>query len=309
MVLVIGIHTYMEGWGHFNLFLRQFLNCAVPVFLAVSGYFIGQKDFSGRGQYAAFLKRQLPRVYIPMLLWSVPTVVEALGEGEPPSDVLLTAAVGGVSVFYFVPLIMQYYVLTPAIQLANRRLGGIGYAALLTAAGISAYTYCLTIKGMPLSLVQSAGLFPVWLVFYAVGVLMAQGLLRPMGEKFLLWGAGISILLCCAEIWELWRLSGKWVHGIKLSAHVYSFFVICILFSGFARDWYHRVEAWRLVAWIQELGRMSFFVYLTHMLLLRKINLIPAWSLRWISCVVLAYLVGKLLLRIVPLRYQRYLGF
>jgi surface polysaccharide O-acyltransferase-like enzyme len=32
IMMVIGIHTYTDGFMHFNLFLRQFLNCAVPIF-------------------------------------------------------------------------------------------------------------------------------------------------------------------------------------------------------------------------------------------------------------------------------------
>ena len=35
IIMVIGIHTYVDGLMHFNLFLRQFLNCAVPIFLAI----------------------------------------------------------------------------------------------------------------------------------------------------------------------------------------------------------------------------------------------------------------------------------
>lgn len=63
IIMVIGIHTYSDGLMHFNLFLRQFLNCAVPIFLAISGYFIGHKSFTEQGCYAKFMKKQVPRVY------------------------------------------------------------------------------------------------------------------------------------------------------------------------------------------------------------------------------------------------------
>ena len=55
IIMVIGIHTYVDGLMHFNLFLRQFLNCAVPIFLAVSGYFIGRKSFEEKASYIHFL--------------------------------------------------------------------------------------------------------------------------------------------------------------------------------------------------------------------------------------------------------------
>lgn len=72
IMMVIGIHTYVDGLIHFNLFLRQFLNWAVPIFLAISGYFIGRKPFKENRNYIKFLGKQIPRVYIPMLFWSIP---------------------------------------------------------------------------------------------------------------------------------------------------------------------------------------------------------------------------------------------
>lgn len=71
IIMVIGIHTYTDGLVNFNLFLRQFLNCAVPIFLAISGYFIGHKSFVEQGSCVKFLKKHVPRVYIPKLLWSI----------------------------------------------------------------------------------------------------------------------------------------------------------------------------------------------------------------------------------------------
>lgn len=56
IMMVIGIHTYTDGFMHFNLFLRQFLNCAVPIFLAISGYFIGRKNLEN-GSYGIFLQK------------------------------------------------------------------------------------------------------------------------------------------------------------------------------------------------------------------------------------------------------------
>lgn len=73
IIMVIGIHTYTDGLVHFNLFLRQFLNCAVPIFLAISGYFIGHKSFVEQGSCVKFLKKHVPRVYIRLFntIWCV----------------------------------------------------------------------------------------------------------------------------------------------------------------------------------------------------------------------------------------------
>ena len=124
IIMVIGIHTYTDGLMHFNLFLRQILNCAVPIFLAISGYFIGHKSFVEQGSYAKFLKKQVPRVYIPMLLWSIPWMLLAIRGGESPMVSIIRTFVGDMSIFYFIILIIQYYALAPLIQRENRKSGG-----------------------------------------------------------------------------------------------------------------------------------------------------------------------------------------
>lgn len=126
IIMVVGIHTYGDGLLHFNLIIRQLLNCAVPIFLAISGYFIGLKSFEEKGSYSRFLKKQITRVYFPMLFWSIPWVLLSIKAGSDLWQTLLTAFFGGVSIFYFITLIIQYYVLTPVIQKVNiSNRGGI----------------------------------------------------------------------------------------------------------------------------------------------------------------------------------------
>ena len=125
IIMVIGIHTYADGAAHLNLFFRQFINCAVPIFLAVSGYFIGKKSFQERGSYICFLKRQVPRVYIPMVLWSIPWAMQAIHMGMTPTAAIISSLIGKFSVFYFIILIIQLYILTPLIQKFNYKHGGV----------------------------------------------------------------------------------------------------------------------------------------------------------------------------------------
>lgn len=75
--MVVGIHTFIPytidtPLGVFNAFVRQILNCAVPIFLALSGYFLGAKDLNTIDSIKGFWKKQIPKVYIPALIWSLP---------------------------------------------------------------------------------------------------------------------------------------------------------------------------------------------------------------------------------------------
>ena len=67
IMMVVGIHTYTLGED--STVVRQLLNAAVPLFIAISGYFLSQKKMENKDDYFSFLKKQLPKVYLPVLVW------------------------------------------------------------------------------------------------------------------------------------------------------------------------------------------------------------------------------------------------
>ena len=62
IIFVVGIHTFAcsEGYSEYvrveKNALRQLLNCAVPLFLAISGFFLSKNDLSTREQKISFWK-------------------------------------------------------------------------------------------------------------------------------------------------------------------------------------------------------------------------------------------------------------
>lgn len=116
IMMVVAIHTYSSDKGNAALALRQVFNCAVPLFLAISGFFLASKDLSNKNDYFAFLKHQIPKVYIPVLIWSLPLFIIGIinGRGFLVSCLLLISC--GFSIYYFVALIMQCYVILPFLQ-------------------------------------------------------------------------------------------------------------------------------------------------------------------------------------------------
>lgn len=314
IVMVIGIHTYVDDPLHFNLFVRQFLNCAVPIFLAISGYFIGRKNFTIVGSYTAFLKKQISRVYIPMLIWSMPWLILALHHGESFSTSFQRVIVGDMSMgmFYFIILIMQYYALTPIIKKVNVCLGGGKYAVVITFISISMLDYILRIKGMAVSNSGSVGLFPVWLIFYVMGVLKAQNMPLPFYCKKTILLAMLAIFMCCLQILLIYEINSNVVHGIKLSSHIYSFFVVMWIFSNKARNFYVKIQNFKFVEHLIVIGRMSFFIYLTHALFLYAFSHISFpnfWSLRFVFCLCLSYGIALLFERLCPSKMKKYVGF
>ena len=80
IIFVIAIHSFTPFLlsesntvnYHLGIIWRQIIGCAVPIFLTISGYFMSNKDVNTQSKYSLFIKKQIPRVYIPMLVWSLP---------------------------------------------------------------------------------------------------------------------------------------------------------------------------------------------------------------------------------------------
>ena len=123
IIMVVGIHTLKADNLGFDrlqdictILLRLILNCAVPLFLAISGYFLGNKEMSFGHSHMRFLKRQIPKVYIPCLIFSLPYLILAIS--SDCHNILKPLAVFfacGFSIYYFVALIIQYYILLPLV--------------------------------------------------------------------------------------------------------------------------------------------------------------------------------------------------
>lgn len=119
ILMVIAIHTYkpsIEGWINLaNLGARQILNCAVPLFFAMSGFFVYRKVLDSKQTILKFWRHQMPKVYIPTLIWSLPLFLLAVIKGKNPITNTLNLLTCGFSVYYFAVTI-QYYLLLPALQ-------------------------------------------------------------------------------------------------------------------------------------------------------------------------------------------------
>lgn len=133
ILMVIAIHCYpfdqrvLDG-QIFPSAVRAFINVCVPLFLAISGFFIGQKNFHTKSDYFSFLKKQLPRVYIPCILFSIPIAFLAIYNGGSVAGNLVKLILcQSFVIYYFIALIIQFYILTPLIQKAVSKpiMGGV----------------------------------------------------------------------------------------------------------------------------------------------------------------------------------------
>lgn len=308
IAMVVAIHTYVAT-DEINgvVLLRQTLNCAVPLFLAISGYFIGKKDLSTLENYKLFLKKQVPRVYVPMLLWSVPfLLIDFMHSGFHFG--MLTAFIGGYSVFYFIILIVEFYVLTPIIQRCSLSKSLI-ISSLMTLGGIIIFVNLMHVKRYNIPIYLNGTPFVLWLVFYVLGVKFHNGI------SFRWWFLPLALffLLCSLEETYFYSTIGKVAHGIKISSHFYSAFVILIVLSKEFREKFVCIfESIKIIHGISWLGRQSFFVYLSHMLVIPIANKIcgggAMWPAKWLVTLVLCAIISLIIKRLFNEKINYFLG-
>lgn len=177
--------------------------------------------------------------------------------------------------------------------------------------------YITKIKGVSLPLIVYAGPFPVWIVFFVLGIYIGKKgeLSIPRNKLLILTLAGLSLSI--AETYMNINLTNSFTGlGIKLGAFIYSFFLIMYLFTY--RDTNNSESPlWKLTVYI---GKISFGIYLIHMYFLSYlirpavkslsisnyfINQLLFIGLTLLSCVMIIYFTRKINKSIAV----KYLGF
>lgn len=314
IIMVVGIHSMRGVDFDFDtlesvtyVLLRMLLNCAVPVFLAISGYFI-TGNFSRKSMnYPSFLRRQIPKVYVPCLVFSLPYLIMGILASEHSYAVYLGKFfLCGFSVYYFIALIIQYYALLPVFMRFNRTWG-IVICALISAVFVITVNYLLQVVGFDLPLFVYAGPFPLWILFFMMGVYFsAHG--RDYNIVYPLCLTLLGIILQIVE-YKYWLGHGQTAVGIKLSSFIFSAGVVWLLFCKRVENAYSENIIFGAMNWI---GGMSFGIYLLHdYIILAAKHVLPSagWIVTWTAVVGISILIIWLVRLILPEKLLRHIGF
>ena len=308
IMMVVGIHTYTLGKD--STVVRQLLNTAVPLFIAISGYFLSQKKMENKDDYRSFLKKQLPKVYLPVLVWSLPLYALALYSGSSIIKQTILLLSCGLSIYYFVAFIMQCYVVLPVINnyISGNKLRVVIVSCLISFAWIAGVMYMNTIQGKGIPLILYAGPLPCWLMFFVLGVMIGH---KPERNYSIILPMVITILgfiLSVIESDYLLDHYGKGV-GIKPSSFIYSAGMIFLMFSNKVENLIRRTGAiYRFIIWI---GSLSFGIYLVHCYFISffvKRLPIDSWLLQWSLALFLTVVFILILRKLLPTKYHKYLG-
>lgn len=306
IIIVIGIHCYTIDN---NILFRQVLNAAVPLFIAVSGFFLSQKVIKDRDQYVVFWRKQIPKVYVPTLFWSLPLLILAVYRGVGIGKSIVNFFSCGFSIYYFIVFIIQCYLILPFVLRLESKYNKIMWgSSLMSIIWVGLMVRLTVIEGISLPIVVYAGPLPCWFMFFMLGIILGKYSVR----NYSLWWP-ILITICGLVLSSVSAKYLLYVYhsgvGIKPTAFVYAFGLILFLFNVKIENFIKKENfIYKQIVWI---GSISFPIYLVHMYILgfvvSKMS-ISSWSLRIIITVILTSMLIVVLKKIIPNNLHHYIG-
>ena len=276
IVAVVGIHattmasTFPTDSSNFALGmdLRQGFDFAVPLFLAIAGYFTGLKPL---GSPIEFVRNRAIRILPPYVFWTaIYRLAFRAGDLASPVAMIRHFATGsGVIIGYFVIVLSQMVILTPLIDSIETESLQIATIILTTMAGLT-FTYITAVfySGAAIAKFPYYALpFIVWYPFYHMGFLAAKW---DLADRFgtrgwsiafaVMWMAGLGASFIEASWlvhWGLPSFAGSQVKVTSMAASLALFFLFLSLSKAAS------IENDGILS---QLGKDSYFIYFFHLL-------------------------------------------
>ena len=273
IIFVISIHAFdisfvYDSFPLFSIFLRNLLNIAVPIFLALSGFFMAHKRIERDIDYLPFFKKQILRVYLPVLFCSIPLFMIGIAGGRSVLKCVLLLFLCGYSIYYFVAVIIQCYLLLPFLNFfynkgKNAYVFVMIFSLLLAVCGWAVKSYILPKFGISLPLIAYAGGFWMWSVFFIFGFYFGRLKDRNYSIKPWLLLSSLTFVLCVTESLFLDKLGYGVGVGQKPSAMLFSFCLIPLLFSEKVKVTFDKLN-FKGTILLSSIGFYSFGIYLIH---------------------------------------------
>jgi fucose 4-O-acetylase-like acetyltransferase len=270
--------TNYEPAGTLSYYVVLVLGClgsfSIPSFLFISGFFLA---YAARAShyilgYRTVLAR-LRVLLIPYLIWSAVVFVGDALQGNiyRPAEYLTRLVVGGAHpVYFYIPLICQFYLLAPlVISFARTRPARLLLVSAVLQLSALTVRYLHLFKwDMPALNTATDLLFPMYAVPFSLG--MVSGFHLPQFKKGLArakWGLLVALavlaLLVLLESELVFRSTGVRRGGGPgtLSTSLYSLvFILCFLAFDSVSLPFPKL--------LYKLGAVTFGLYLLHPLLM-----------------------------------------
>jgi peptidoglycan/LPS O-acetylase OafA/YrhL len=253
--------------------LEQLVAFTVPSFLFASGFFIAfvvGRDV-GEGDWS-IVRSRIAILVVPYVIWSIVILAGRAAEGRAltPGSVLSAIAFGRAAApFYYIPLLVQLYLLAPFLIRAVRRHWA---AVLAAAAAVQLSTHALqyaALLGDGTGWLRPQHVAPAWLFatkvfWFVLGIVVCLRLATTRAWLVRTRWAWLAVLVLtfAAGLWEWEALLGAsgrpWIAYFDTAVdggYAAAFIACFVAFEGVVRLLPERVGA---------LGAASYAVYLIH---------------------------------------------
>lgn len=321
IIAVIAIHassgtaTFEKGSFNwlFGITLRQFIDFAVPFFLAMSGYF-SLKGSSERP--ITYYKERFIRIIIPYLVWTAVYLLIKTPKDLPSfKECFEGVFLGtGIGIGYFVIVLSQFVLLTPLLSRIHKKTSHLAIMATLSVLGsIFVYYFSALNQSHLLSKFPAYALpLIVWYPSYHAGYFLARFYnkkeINNTLNKIFIFGLAAALALSLLEGF-MWAYNNNYAFGasqLKATSLIASMFLFFVAVSF--KDRKSFLDKNSPIAW---LGTNSYTIYLTHLLFLGVIQkllkrsdvlysiqplfILTSVAITLISCAILVKAAEKLL--------------
>lgn len=271
--------------------IRKLAVFSVPTFLFFSGFFVA---YSARGsqplQNWKITKLRVTSLVVPYIIWSAVVFITDTFQGNvlPLSKYVVRLIYGGaIPEYYFVPLLIQFYLLAPLIIPFAREKGKLALLlAILLQTATASLAYLDLFLGGPVlnpivKILSHWSFFPLWSFYFISGIVCSFQFKKLKGwlvrYKWILLSS--TILMGCLAIIEAGYISNatgqNWYDSpltIPSSIYAISFIFSFLAFEKvsipFSKTFYY-------------LSNRTFGIYLIHsrvlLLFVWMINLLLPW--------------------------------
>lgn len=233
----------------------------------VSGYFLAEKALHNRELYFSFLRKQLPRVFLPYVVWALFYSFFLYRSGEGTGTIFFRLLTFQSSTpLYFIALIIQFYILAPFAQRLANRKG-------LICTGVMSALFCLFIfylryyQSIDLPVILYAGTFIPYLFFFVLGIYFGKGGLliekRKISLGFAMLCLIIAVIDSSIEYNTFLNLKAA-TSTVKITSFLFAFAVMCFLFNPKNFGFKNFI--------LSYLGVISFGIYFSHMYVFPKVT-------------------------------------
>lgn len=214
----------------------------------------------------------------------------------------------GYSVYYFIALIIECYLLAPFLVRHNNKITLLLVASLSIVTGC-VFDYLRFIEGCEFPLIISGSFFKLS-IFFFIGIYLARH-----SRDYSLWIPIAMIitgyLLGIAEMHGVYELHKTTQVGQKVSLYLYDAGIILLTMSSKIERLYRENMFTSMVLYI---GEISFGVYFTHVYFIFMANyFFPSirgnWFLFWAFSLITTITFIAIVKRLSPSLSRRYLGY